>query len=176
MPSRPPRAHLVHHMPHRSRLRVPAYRGDRASLQRVADRLGAAPGVSSVEINPQTGSLLVHHRGTVSALFTYGRDNALFQSSAEVSVARTLSASINAAISAVDRFLKESSGGHLTLPIVLAMAFLGLAASQIMRGRFSGSTVQLLLLALHAAAMSAARPAAERQLAEQALGELEIGG
>jgi hypothetical protein len=163
-------------MPHRSRLRVPAYRGDRASLQRVADHLERVPGVSSVEINPQTGSLLVHHQGTVSALLAYGRDNALFVSSAEASAARTLSASINSAISAVDHFLRETTGGQLNLPTLLATIFVGMATSQIVRGRFSGSTLHLLLLALHAAAMGAARPAAERRLAEEALGELDVGG
>lgn len=50
---------VAHHSPGRTRLKVP--KSQRKHLHKIKDALVANPGVKNVEINHQTGSVLVHH-------------------------------------------------------------------------------------------------------------------
>jgi hypothetical protein len=59
--ARTPIAEIVHSIEGRTRLRLPSARSDRATLESVATRLEAMPGVTSVAINAITGSLLIRH-------------------------------------------------------------------------------------------------------------------
>lgn len=63
MPSRlhPQSRGVVHHLPHRTRLRLPVRHRSELSMHRAADALRSTPGVKSVEVNHRTGSILVHH-------------------------------------------------------------------------------------------------------------------
>jgi hypothetical protein len=50
---------VVHHTPGRTRLKVP--KDHRHKLHQLKEHLAKTPGVKSVEVNKQTGSILVHH-------------------------------------------------------------------------------------------------------------------
>ncbi|HEY9683109.1 MAG TPA: hypothetical protein V6C86_16140 [Oculatellaceae cyanobacterium] len=52
---------VAHHLPHRTRLKLPKEHRDPATLKRVHERLKKTAGVSDVEINERTGSVLIHH-------------------------------------------------------------------------------------------------------------------
>lgn len=52
---------VAHHLPHRTRLRVPKQHRSARDMNQVADALVKTPGVKSVEVNHKTGSILVHH-------------------------------------------------------------------------------------------------------------------
>jgi hypothetical protein len=56
-----PRIRLVHSSPRRFRLKVP--RGDRTpeTMAGIRRRLESTPGVTRADVNPDTGSVLVHH-------------------------------------------------------------------------------------------------------------------
>lgn len=64
----PPLAQLVHRLPGRVRLRVPALRGAPARLEALAVALRGLPGVTAAEAGPLTGALLLHHEGSLEAL------------------------------------------------------------------------------------------------------------
>lgn len=55
-----PEAHVVHLTPRRLRIKVPARRHDPAFFNAVKQRLAELDAVRGVEVNPATGSILVH--------------------------------------------------------------------------------------------------------------------
>jgi len=55
-------ATVVHHLPGRLRVRLPRSRRDPRLLEQVRDFVQGLGGVCHVEINPVTGSILVHYR------------------------------------------------------------------------------------------------------------------
>jgi copper chaperone CopZ len=52
---------VTHHLPHRTRIRVPRRHRQAPTFKKIQDRLVKVPGVQSVEVNERTGSVLVHH-------------------------------------------------------------------------------------------------------------------
>lgn len=60
----PPRIRLVHSTGKRFRLKVPATERTPETMTRIQRRLEATPGVTRAEVNPDTGSILVHHDGS----------------------------------------------------------------------------------------------------------------
>jgi len=54
-------AHIAHHIPGRLRLKVPGAKGNPAFLDQVRAALTSVEGVSEIEVNPVTGSVLVHY-------------------------------------------------------------------------------------------------------------------
>src|ERR1022692_2611716 len=55
-------AKVVHHLPGRLRVRLPRSKRDPHLLEQVRDFVQGLGGVCDVEINPVTGSILVHYR------------------------------------------------------------------------------------------------------------------
>src|SRR5437879_5091518 len=55
------RAHVIHHIPGRMRVKLPHAKGDHATLQRIKEAISPMPGVNEVIINPVTGSVVVHY-------------------------------------------------------------------------------------------------------------------
>lgn len=54
-------AQLVHHIPGRVRIRLPHAKGNRALLQQIKESISPRPGVRRVDVNPTTGSILIHY-------------------------------------------------------------------------------------------------------------------
>jgi hypothetical protein len=54
-------AHIVHHIPGRLRLKVPGAKGNAIFMDQVQAALGSVDGVREIEVNPVTGSVLVHY-------------------------------------------------------------------------------------------------------------------
>jgi hypothetical protein len=52
---------VAHHLPHRTRLKLPREHRDAATIKKLQDSIKNTPGVSAVEINQRTGSVLIHH-------------------------------------------------------------------------------------------------------------------
>lgn len=55
------RAQVTHHIPGRMRVKLPHAKGNRALLESVKKSISPLPGVRGVEVNPTTGSVLVHY-------------------------------------------------------------------------------------------------------------------
>jgi hypothetical protein len=54
---------IVHQLPGRIRLRIPAMRGDAGYFSALADSMSDAPGVQQVKTNPATASMVVQFEG-----------------------------------------------------------------------------------------------------------------
>ncbi len=63
-----PRATVVHQMAGRTRLRIPDKRRDQPYFDQVADRLRELPGVTQVEANATTASVLIEHEQNLDDL------------------------------------------------------------------------------------------------------------
>lgn len=59
-----PKAHLVHHLPGRLRLKLPEAKGNPELLEDVRLTISAAEGVTQVDVNPTTGSILIQYDET----------------------------------------------------------------------------------------------------------------
>jgi hypothetical protein len=55
------RVHVAHHTPGRVRMKIPTAKGDVRTLKKIADSFLAVPGVEKVDINPETGSLVMKY-------------------------------------------------------------------------------------------------------------------
>lgn len=60
-------AKVVHHVPGRVRIKVPAGKSNPHLLNEIKQSLAAAPGVGTVEVHPTTGSVIVHYRRNAAA-------------------------------------------------------------------------------------------------------------
>lgn len=54
-------AYVHHHLPGRLRLRIPAAKGEEDELRELSSAIARAPGISQVEYNPITGSILIQY-------------------------------------------------------------------------------------------------------------------
>jgi hypothetical protein len=52
---------IVHHLPHRTRIKLPRSHRDAASIARITDSVKRVNKVNRVEVNARTGSMLVYH-------------------------------------------------------------------------------------------------------------------
>jgi len=63
---------VSHHLPHRTRLRVVNPKRRTKEMAQVSERLKRVPGVTGVEMNDRTGSILVHHEDNDNVLELLG--------------------------------------------------------------------------------------------------------
>jgi glycosyltransferase A (GT-A) superfamily protein (DUF2064 family) len=56
----------VHSVPGRLRVRIPAAKGQPTTAEKLADRLNALEGITSVAANPVTGSILIRYDTAVT--------------------------------------------------------------------------------------------------------------
>jgi hypothetical protein len=141
---RRPKATLVHQMPGRTRFRIAHKRNDQEYFNTVADRLRDVPGVTGVETNASTGSILVHHDGQLNdfadAIFGDSDLGKLVEFIMETPpVARRLRSEIEILDGAVQRF----SAGEIDLGTLASFGLLGLAAVQLVMGQQLASAVSL---------------------------------
>ncbi len=134
---------VAHHLPHRTRLRIPKTHRDATTVRRVRDTLAALPSVHSVETNERTGSIIVHHSHDEDILSSIGRAIEgvavdLFESILEVEELESPTVSIFGTLirSTVARANEGMSGytGHsVDLKMLLPITFLSLGLVQASR-------------------------------------------
>ena len=54
-------AHVTHHIPGRVRVKLPKAKGNHAMLREIQQSIFPLPGVKDVQVNPSTGSVVVHY-------------------------------------------------------------------------------------------------------------------
>ena len=59
---------IAHHLPQRTRIKLPKAHRDAASIARLTDSVKRVNKVKSVEVNPRTGSMLVYHEEDTEVL------------------------------------------------------------------------------------------------------------
>lgn len=130
-------AFVVHELFGRLRLRIPEKRKDAAYFAGLAERLSECPGVTRVESNALTGSVLLLHAEETSAtdVARYAEQTALFSvKRLSATPTRTLGQEAAKGLDAFGRGLASASGGTVDLQSVFFLMLLGLAAFQAKRG------------------------------------------
>lgn len=119
------------------RIRVPSKKGDKAYFSSLREHFSNLPGVSAIEVNPLTGSLLFFLNGSDkdipagvarSDFFTIGNMN---------EPVATLSEKAIRSFDALDDQVKSFAGGELDISSLALLALFGMGAYQILMGNLT---------------------------------------
>ena len=139
-----PKASLVHHMPGRTRFRIDRKRNDQGYFDAVADRLRQMPGVTRVDTNSHTGSVLVQHEDHLDNLLdTIFGDSELAELLELVLGAPPIAQRLRSEITVIDNVVQRFSDGNLDLGTAASFGLLGLAALQLVVGLQVSGAVSL---------------------------------
>ncbi|HTP04249.1 MAG TPA: hypothetical protein VMM54_03715 [Nitrospirota bacterium] len=132
-----PDAVIAHASTGRLRVRIPSQKGNLAALKSQGDQLAACPGVLSIEVNPATGSILLIHQTTMSAIAEYARSKNLFsleeQKGPKVPSA-DLRRNLGETFRSVDRQIQNLTDGDMDLKGVALVALIVMGSAQILTG------------------------------------------
>jgi hypothetical protein len=136
--------HAVHSIPGRIRFRIPERRRDRAFFGEIEKHLAGLKGVSKVETNPMTGSVLLHFDGAIDQLLAKALGSPLGTMVEFVPSSPPVARRMRAEVGAVDRAIHRFTNGELDLSTVSLVALLAMAGVRIVRGQQPVTSVSLL--------------------------------
>lgn len=139
-----PYAQIVHQSGQRTRFRLPGCKGDLDYFTTADRALRACAGVTTVETNPLTGSILVIHTTDRTQLIEFAEKTHLFTLNAPARVARSAMAEASRNIDRLDVHLQRISGGAFALDEALFTALVGLSLLQVARGQLISPASTLL--------------------------------
>lgn len=132
-----PDAVIAHVSTGRLRVKIPSQKGNLAALKSQGDQFAACPGVLSIEVNPVTGSILLIHQTTVSAIVEYARSKNLFsleeQKGPKVPSA-DLRRDLGETFKSVDRQIQNLTDGDMDLRGAAFAALIVMGSAQILTG------------------------------------------
>lgn len=143
-----PTVDVAHHHAGRTRLRVPARRGDATFFQRVAQAYTERADVAAVETNPLTGSILLHHQAALDDLLRFAVEQQLFAPPPPPPPARSLTLLVSEQLDRLDRFVQHETNETYDLADVAFVGLLAAGAAQFLRGQRLGPTSALLTSAV----------------------------
>lgn len=133
-----PEATVVHKMPGRVRIRVPARRGDVAYFGSVKDALSTLAGVEGVEVAPYTGSILVRGLAPVKDVIDAARSRGFFSVKEDKAIKVTAFHDVVAnRFETLNDRIKTATGATFDLPGLAFAALMGAGIYQIARGNFT---------------------------------------
>ena len=127
----PPQVEIAHRSPGRLRIRV-VERGDRRIFDQLRAGLDVCPGVEQLDVNPRTGSVLIHHEADSDAIVDYALTHELFANAAPRSSRHSSpSGAARSALRAVDVQLRQRTEGRWNLREVGFVALAGAGLLQL---------------------------------------------
>ncbi len=139
----PPTGTLCHQIPGRARVRIPSCRGDRSFFLRAEEVLRGCEGVSAVETNPYTGSVLVHHAVAADTIWRCAQEAGLFRLERDTGALGQASEQPQWAAAPV-ALLEQAANRATGLQGLLFLAFVMLAIWQTAEGNVMAPAVTLL--------------------------------
>jgi hypothetical protein len=139
-----PHAQIVHQSGQRTRFRLPSCKGDPDYFAMAERALKLCEGVTAVETNPFTGSILVLHTTDRAQLIEYAEKTRLFTLTAPTRPSRSALAEASQSIDRLDAHLQRISGGAFALDETLFAALVGLSLLQVARGQIISPASTLL--------------------------------
>lgn len=127
------RARLEHHTPGRARVRVAREHRSPEHMERVRKELEASPAVSSVEVNPQTGSVLVRGERTDGLRTALDECLEIVEDEGPENVQEAGLESALLLVRGLDRWIGRSTGGQLSLRWLVPASFIAVALRQLLR-------------------------------------------
>jgi hypothetical protein len=129
----PPHVEIAHRSPGRLRIRVHE-RGDRRVFDQLRAGLDDCPGVEQLDVNPMTGSILIHHDADADAIVHYALTHELFAIAAPRSERYSSpSGAARYAMRAIDVQLRQRTEGRWNLREVGFLALAGAGLLQLAR-------------------------------------------
>jgi hypothetical protein len=125
-------AHLCHRVPGRARIRFPNRRGDRRFFADLTERLAACEGITRIEANPLTGSVLLLHAGALEPILEQARRRRLF--ALAPSEGPPIGDLIFQEFQGISEGLRSASGGQTDLGGLVFILLLIGAVVQLARG------------------------------------------
>lgn len=134
---------IAHHLPTRTRFRIPGLRKDPSGCERVADRLAAVPGVHEIKVRPYTGSVLIEHEAsvTISSLIDVTRDTLAIDRvlaageppplDPNIPPFSTLARKVMIAVRELDRDIRRGSDGSVDLGMLATLGLIGAGATEV---------------------------------------------
>lgn len=143
-----PRAHIVHQLRHRVRLRIPEQRGDPFYFEEAGEKLATLDSLSQYNTNTATGCIVLHFpdsdwatvKEQVLALDAFELTDAPV---AETPAMQPLLYNI----ARLDKTVANSSAGRVDLRTIMFLALTVLAIRQAMKGDILGPALPLILSA-----------------------------
>jgi hypothetical protein len=127
------KAHVVHSVPGRTRLRVHNRKHDKQFFQQIESQLAHFSQVKSVETDPLTGSVLVHHAGSAFDLLLAAAEAGLGEF-VDFEPPAPVARQIRDEIALFDELIRRTSAGQLDLSTVAMFGLFALAGIQLVQG------------------------------------------
>jgi hypothetical protein len=143
-----PDAICSHQIRGRLRIRVDGRRGQAEYFARVKERMLACRGLTHVEVNPSTASILILHDVDVETIAGYAEQHALFVLTAASMDTVVIQQRAAEGLGDLDRFFKALSGGTVDLGSVLFLLLVGMGMAQVLEGQVMVPAVTLFWYAL----------------------------
>jgi hypothetical protein len=137
------KAQRVHHLPGRTRFKIPERRGDHAFFDEISEQLRKFPSVREVQANSVTASLLLHYSGDLDSEPMQAALNALTEIVELELSAPPVAKRLRAEAVEVDQAIQRFTHGALDLTSATALGLLALASVQLLRGQHPVVAVSL---------------------------------
>lgn len=125
--------HIVHGAGKRTRVRIPAHRGDEGYFKRTAAALKSCPGVQNVEANALTGSLLIEHDAPLEDIGDFAKVRELFALSQQIPAVATLTHRLLDLAREFDRGLQAATQGRVNGMEAAALVLLVLGLYKLLK-------------------------------------------
>lgn len=135
-----PEAVITHATTCRTRLRIPAKRGDDSYFSNIFVHIANLDGVEHVETNSRLGSILIRHQGDPKAIFRQAEDRHLFfvetNEKSGPPVEGTLLVRMREKFDQLDQRTVTGTQGRLDMASIGFLTLLGAAGYDFLRGNF----------------------------------------
>jgi hypothetical protein len=147
-----PAAQVCHAIPGRMRIRIMDKRRDSAYFLQVQEKLAACEGIRSVDTNPGTASLLLHHNSNASTIADFARDQDLFriEEGDDSAVAGSISQRALSSLQNFDQQLRGVSSGGVDFWGAVFVIMFGLGVNELIKGNISSPATTMFWYAVGA--------------------------
>jgi len=129
---------VSHNSPGRFRVKIAALKGDERALAACKEQFTQCPGISRVEVNATTGSMLFLHETSMAAIAEYARTKEIFvlreQSREKGMNPGNLHQNITETFKGIDNKIKSLTDGEMNMGGVAFVVLLGAGVIQIASG------------------------------------------
>lgn len=133
-----PDGRIVHQTDERVRIKIPSMQGNVEFFSSLKQAFQSDGPVSTVEVNPGTGSVLFVGKSlSIDAVSEWGEKAAFFQLETESAAPVPLSRKIAAPFRELSRSVNRFSGGEIDLAGVAFLTLLGVGVVQLTRGNLA---------------------------------------
>ncbi len=129
---------VAHNTPGRFRVKITVLKGDGGALAVCKEQLAQCPGITAVEVNATTGSILLLHQTSIAAIADYARTKDIFVLREQPHVKGMSSGNFHENVTemfrGIDSKIKSLTDGEMNMGGVATVVLLGVGGFQILNG------------------------------------------